>query len=327
MIPLLLLSLLIPASAWAWTPTERCELVRETQKGKVAVSPTSSGILLYLPQDLVANDSWIRVSVGSKSWTVRVVGGAVELRGGAKPFLEKNWLTVHAEGDQVLGFGLAGSSTAWEKLQDCEPNTKPGDWVSLSGEIIASTDDMIIDTIRRQRPEGLLLDSAGGLAEEAQRIGYAVREGEVATKVQADGQCLSECTFILAAGTPRTVDTGGRVGIHASLITKGLGAIPANQGSVVDSAAYFNGMDVNGGRLAVLATSGAHEDVRIFTPAELRQLGLVDSSAPEATVAAISEHLSNTEADRWWLLGGLLLVGALGWVLIGLRRRHRGRRN
>jgi hypothetical protein len=321
MIRLLLLLLMIPAASWAWTLTDRCELTRETPKGTVSVSPTTSGILLYLPEGLVANDTWVRVGIGSKSWRMRMVGGAVELKGGAKPFLENNWATVHEDGKQVLGFNLSGSSTAWEKLEDCEPALDGGGWVSLSGEITASTDDQNIATIRLQRPEGLLLESAGGLAEEAQRIGHAVRDAGMATKVEADGQCLSECTFVLAAGTPRTIEAGGRVGISASLITKGLGVLLSGHGSVADSAVYFNGMGVNGGKMAVLATSAQKDGIRVLTPTELRDLGFLDTSAPKATAATIAARFSNTDGSDWWLLAGLLGVGALGWGLAGIWRR------
>lgn len=321
MVRVFMLFLLFPACSWAWTLTERCELTLGTPKGTVTVSPIPSGFLLYLPEGLVANDVWARVEIGKKSWRERVVGGAIELKGGAKRFLEGNWVTVHAEGEHVFGFSLSGSSTAWEKLQNCEPVSDGSGWVTLSGEITASTDDQVIGTIRRQQPDGLLLDSAGGQAEEAQRIGYAVRKAGMATKVEGDGRCLSECTFILAAGTPRTVEAGARVGVPPSLITSGLGVMRSERGSATDSAVYFSGMGVNGGQLAVLATSAKNEDIRTLTPAELRDLGLVDTSEPITTTAIISRRPSDAEGDGWWLLGGLLGIGALGWGLTWISNR------
>lgn len=315
---ILLLLLTIPASSWAWTLTDRCELTRETQKGVVTVSSSPSGVLLYLPEGSVADDTFVRVSIGSRNWRQRLVGGAVELNGGTKPLLEKNWATVHADGEQVLGFNLSGFSAAWEQLRDCKPVLDGGGWVPLVGEITASTDDEIISAIRRQRPEGLLVNSIGGLAAEAQRIGSAVREAGLATKVQTDGQCFSECTFILAAGKPRTVEANGRVGIPASLVTRGLGVFQSDQGSVADSAAYFTGMGVNGGRLAVLATSAHQDDIRILTPEELRGLGFVDMSAPKRTTATIARRSPSTGEVDWWLFGGLL--GAIGVIAWGLAR-------
>lgn len=318
MLRILLPLLLFPVSSWAWTLTDQCELTQDTPKGAVTVTLSSRGVFLYLPEGLIANDTLVRVSVGSRSWRQRLVGGAVELNAGTTPLREKNWATVHADGDQVVGFNLAGFSSAWEQLQDCEPSVDRGGWVSLVGEITASADDEIITAIRRQRPEGLLLNSAGGFAEEAQRIGFAVREAGLETKVQADGKCLSECTFILAAGTPRTVEANGRVGIPASLITTGLGVFQSDQESIADAAAYFTEMGVNGGRLAVLATSAQQDDIRILTPEELQNLGFVDTSAPKRTTIAFTRGSPNIEEVDWWLFGGLL--AAIGVIALGTAR-------
>jgi hypothetical protein len=317
----LVLLLMGPAYAWAWTVTERCELARETPKGTVTVAQNPNGILLYLPEGLAAEGISVKVSFGSRSWQTPLVGGAVELTGGAKPFLEKNWATVHADGENLLGFNLSGSSEAWEKLQECESDIDEGGWVSLIGEISASTDDEIIRAIRRQRPEGLILDSPGGLAEEAQRIGYAVRGAGLATKVQADAQCLAECTFVLAAGKPRTVEEKGRAGVPAQLIIQGLGVFQGDQESVADTAVYFGAMGVDGGKLAVLATSAREKDVRVLTRQELHSVGLVDESAPVTKSTTIGRLSGSAELD-WWLIGSLLgVVGALGWGLNKIRRR------
>jgi len=321
MIALFFFLLLIPSSSWAWTVTERCELEQETARGSVGVAPLPGGILLYLPQGLLADGTSVKVSFGSRTWRALLVGGATELKGGAKPFLEKNWATVHANGEHVIGFNLAGSSDAWEQVQDCEPAANPGGWVSLVGDITAATDDEIIRTIRRQRPEGLALDSEGGLVEEAQRIGYAVRSAKLATKVVADGQCLAECTFIFAAGKARTVEENGRVGIPAYLITKGLGVFQGDQETVADSAAYFTAMGLDGGKLATLAISANRDDMAILSPEQLRSVGLVDTATPIFATSAVGRLRGNAQID-WWLMGALLgVVGALVWGLTKIRRR------
>jgi hypothetical protein len=303
----LLLLILLPTLALAWTVNDRCEVTRETPKGAVAVAPAPRGILFYPPDGLVPNDSRIKVGIGNRSWTPRVIGGAVELEGGLKPFLETNWMTVHLDRDYLLGFNLLGSSAAWEKLKGCEPVPGTGTWESLSGEITASTDDDIISAIRRRRPEGLVLDSPGGLAEEAQRIGYAVRAAGMATKVEANGQCLSECAFILAAGVPRTVAAGACVGVRPSLVTGGLGVLLDEQGTVSAAAVYFGAVGVNGGRLAVLAASTASDDVRAFTPAELHEAGLVDTKRPARGARIVDTGDPNSDANDWWWL--VLLLG------------------
>ena len=81
MIAILLLLLILPGASWAWTLTDSCELRQETPKGTVALAATTKGILLYPPPALVANDTWVRVGIGGRSWQARMVGGAVELKG------------------------------------------------------------------------------------------------------------------------------------------------------------------------------------------------------------------------------------------------------
>jgi ATP-dependent protease ClpP protease subunit len=313
----LLLSILFPTLAFAWTLNDRCEVTRETPKGTVAVARAPNGILFYLPDGLVPNDSWVKVGIGNRSWIARVIGGAVELEGGLKPFLETNWMTVHLNRDYLLGFNLLGSSAAWEQLQACEPPPGKGPWETLSGEITASSDDEVIAAIRHLRPEGLVLNSPGGLAEEAQRIGYAVRKARMATKVEADGECLSECAFILAAGAPRTVAAGARVGVRPSLVTGGLGVLLGEQGTIAATAVYFDAMGVNGGRLAVLAATARSDDIRPLTPAELHEVGLVDTKGPVSRAGILATGASGSDAGGWWWL---VPLGAIPLSLWGAAR-------
>lgn len=325
MLRLFALLLLLPLPAGAWTLTDHCELTRETPEGRVAVSRGSDGILLHLPAGLVANGDRVTVRISGSSWKELVVGGAVSLKNGAKPFREKNWLAVRADGRQVLGFSLAGSTAAWPQLKSCELGSAGGGWLTLSGEIDHSTDDRIIAAIRRRKPVGLMLNSTGGLAAEAQYIGYAVRSAGLATKVEAEGQCISECVFILAAGTPRFVEPGGYVRIHPSLITQGLGSFNGNRESVAESALYFNSMGVDGGRLAVLASATTNAAPRTFTAAELRSLHLAEPPATARGFRADSERSTDRDGEDWWWLPwliGLMVLFPLGAVsrrLIGRR--------
>jgi hypothetical protein len=240
----------------------------------------------------------------------------VELEEAAEPFLEKNWMTVHADGDLLLGFSLRGTSAAWERLDGCEPALgSAGGWIHLSGEITGSTDDEMIAAIRRQRPEGMVLDSTGGLLEEAQRIGRTVRQAGLATEVEAGGECLSECTFVLAAGKPRIVQEGARVGIRPALVTSGLGVYEREQGHSAEAAAYFTRMGVDGGKLAVLVTSAPNGELYTFSRTELRELGLADTGAPLAARTTVAESASDEdEGGGWWWIAGLAGLVAVFWA-------------
>jgi hypothetical protein len=120
-------------------------------------------------------------------------------------------------------------------------------------------------------------------------------------------QCLSECVFILAAGTSRSVEPGARVGLSPSLITKDLGVFDADRERPHDSAVYFTGMGVDGGKLAVLATSLTSGDIHLLTPGELEEVGLVDAKLPALArdpLATRSPQVSPVE--WWWLLTSIL---------------------
>ena len=313
------LLLLAPICAHAWTLNDRCELTKETPEGVAAVSRTAAGMLLQLPAGLVPNDTWVQVGIGSRTWRKRVVGGAVTLGNSAKAFREKNWLTVRSDNEQLLGFSLAGSMAGWTDLEACELDVSGGDWLVLTGEIDESTDDRIIATIRREHPRGLILNSPGGLVAEAQRIGSAVRDLGMETKVRANGQCLSACVFILAAGAPRTAETGARIGIHPSLVTRGLGSFADKQPSVADTTAYFAGMGVDGGRLAVLSTEVTSTNIRILTPEQLRSLRLVDNAPPVTRTRKGFVAATGRIGDNWWWILGLLGLLVISWELV--RRR------
>jgi hypothetical protein len=196
--------------------------------------------------------------------------------------------------------------------------------MTLEGEIDGFSDDDVIAAIRRRRPQGLVLNSSGGCAAEAQRIAYAVRERGLATRVEAGGECLSECTFILAAGAPRTAETGARVGVSPSLVTRGLGVYVRDRGPMAETAAYFTSMGVDGGKLAVLATSVGNAEIRTFTPQELRDLRLVDTKGPEAVTRVMEAEDAHPEGNRWFWLSALAAIVAVFWGISEIWARRRG---
>jgi hypothetical protein len=300
-----------PAPASDWTLTDDCELSRQTPEGSFAFSSSGDGLLLWLPEGLVAGDERIRVEFGSRVWRTRPVGGALELDGAVESFLKGNWVVMHWGDDETTGFSLSGSSAAWQRLESCDPPPREG-WLALSGRIDESMDDRIIVAIRDRHPAGLVLDSPGGLAEEAQRIGDRVREAGLSTKVEAGMQCLSECVFILAAGKSRTVEPGARVGVTPSLITEGLGVFNADPGRATDSAVYFTQMGADGGKLAVLAISSSQGQARMLTQDELQSVGLVEPRLESLAKNPLAPRPSQmSDSDWWWLLVGLLGLGVV----------------
>ena len=65
-----------------------------------------------------------------------------------------------------------------------------------------------------ERLRDVALDSLGGSLEAGIRIGEAIRAHALATRVPAGATCASACVYAFIGGIIRTVEKGGRVGIH-----------------------------------------------------------------------------------------------------------------
>jgi hypothetical protein len=111
----------------------------------------------------------------------------------------------------------------------------------------------------------------------------------------------------------RSADHGARIGVPATFFTKGLGVFGAEEGALLDNAAYFRSMGVKGGRLAVLASGTRGADVREFTPAELSELGLADVDTLSETGGSDSVLGADLDSDGWlWLLAAFV-AGVFLW--------------
>jgi hypothetical protein len=64
------------------------------------------------------------------------------------------------------------------------------------------------------KPDLIALHSPGGMVEEAQEIGRAIRDANLSTAVLAGGFCVSSCPYILAGGANRIVSLRAIVGMH-----------------------------------------------------------------------------------------------------------------
>jgi len=90
----------------------------------------------------------------------------------------------------------------------------------------------------------VVIDSPGGSLRDAMEIGRAIRANKLGVAVRPDGECLSSCVYIIAAGVIRL--PLGKVGIHRPYFVD----IP-NQGvdvglreTLVASKEYFAEMNI-----------------------------------------------------------------------------------
>lgn len=88
----------------------------------------------------------------------------------------------------------------------------------------------------------VLLDSIGGSAAEAMRMGRLLRETGFEALVPSTGVCQGSCIYLLAAGRKRTVR--GHVGLHRPHFPAGESAQARRAGMPYDPAGYLRAMGV-----------------------------------------------------------------------------------
>ncbi len=91
----------------------------------------------------------------------------------------------------------------------------------------------------------VLLDSLGGSAPEAMRMGRLLRETGFEVLVPSDGLCQGSCIYLLAAGKKRTIK--GAVALRRPPFANGDSALAQTAGprAFVSPASYFREMGVN----------------------------------------------------------------------------------
>ncbi|UTW08676.1 hypothetical protein [Pseudomonas benzenivorans] len=119
----------------------------------------------------------------------------------------------------------------------------------------------------------LLLDSIGGSAPEAMRMGRLLRETGFDVLVPSTGICQGSCIYLLAAGRKKTVR--GHVGLHRPPFPAGDSALAhaAHHGQRHDPAAYLREMNVPT-RLAEEMQRIAPHNMRVLDPKELARYRL-----------------------------------------------------
>ena len=80
----------------------------------------------------------------------------------------------------------------------------------ISEEIVAGDYEKLLQGLRanpgKHKRKVVLLDSIGGSAPEAIRMGRLLRETGFEALVPADGMCQGSCIYLLAAGSKRTIN-------------------------------------------------------------------------------------------------------------------------
>jgi hypothetical protein len=118
-----------------------------------------------------------------------------------------------------------------------------GVWVRYEGEISTGLADKLAARLRKERADGLIINSPGGNVSEARKLGRHLRAN--ALSVAVDKVCTSACVDILAGGVSRYITEGARIGIHQSSAPSSLGSHNTGQSYVAGSALYLREMGVD----------------------------------------------------------------------------------
>ena len=119
----------------------------------------------------------------------------------------------------------------------------------------------------------VLLDTIGGSAPEAMRMGRLLRETGFDALVPSTGICQGSCIYLLAAGHKKTVS--GHVGLHRPPFASGdsAQAQAAHRHERYSPAAYFREMKVPS-RLAEEMQRIAPQRMKLLSAQELASYGL-----------------------------------------------------
>lgn len=84
----------------------------------------------------------------------------------------------------------------------------------LSGEFVDGDANRVLAAVAREPVMEVQLASPGGNMKAGLDVGLTLRANQVATRVAAGRECASACFFAFLGGVVRSVDRGGKLGVH-----------------------------------------------------------------------------------------------------------------
>lgn len=135
----------------------------------------------------------------------------------------------------------------------------------------------VIEAMRENGADVLVLESPGGLIEEAQMIGYFLRSNNLHTL--AGSLCASACTFALAGGIDRGAFEDSRLGLHRASFTDGGGTLEEGQQMTANYLRYFLSMGVDP-ELVALAGNASSDTMHWLSAEDARRLKLTTMTLP-----------------------------------------------
>ncbi|MER9413478.1 MULTISPECIES: lysozyme inhibitor LprI family protein [unclassified Mesorhizobium] len=185
---------------------------------------------------------------------------------GGSPFLMR-WAFFSA----WLAFALISGRAAAADIQLIDSNGTV-DIIGVSGEIVQGDADRFYDLTLNRGRVLVLLQSPGGLIEEALQIGARIRLSSYVTSVGADGECYSACGLIWVAGVRRYMSPTSKIGFHAAY-TEENGQYKESGVANAEVGSYLTHLGLRIEAIRFFTIAGPTE-VRLLSSESARALGI-----------------------------------------------------
>lgn len=169
--------------------------------------------------------------------------------------------------------------------------------LEMTGTIVPGTAERLRAELEKRGGYAtrIVLNSPGGVVQEALAMARLVRERGLDSRVPAGGLCASSCPLLFAGGVRRVAEAGAAIGVHqvfavpgavAGVGTGGAGEGMARAQAVsAEAQRHLLAMGVDA-RVWIHAMETPPQELFYFSPAELVALKLVTAEATGASAEA-----------------------------------------
>lgn len=217
---------------------------------------------------------------------------------GERPRIEPFLPSIRREVDPTRTGGPARAPE--ERLREAMTiELGPQGRLEMTGTIVPGTAERVRAELEKRGGYAtqIVLNSPGGVVQEALAMARLVRGRGLDSRVAAGGLCASSCPLLFAGGVRRVAEPGAAIGVHQvfavpGAVTGGTGEAGAGAGMARAQAVsaevqrHLLAMGVDA-RVWIHAMETPPQELFYFSPAELRELKLVTADA--ATDAAAAE--------------------------------------
>lgn len=176
--------------------------------------------------------------------------------------------------------------------------------ILVSGDIEVG-DDSTFRALSLKHPSAIVaLDSAGGALVPAIEIGKMIRLQGNPTIVASGSICTSACALMWVAGSKRYLSPNGRVGFHASYLTKNGRTEETGLGNALVGR-YLTLLNLPE-KAVVFATMASPIEIEWLTPSNMEEAGIEFESFPDSPTKLPSSVEIDREPSRsGWRVAGV----------------------